>query len=137
MVETTVTSASSARDSAAKARAQVRNYFASLPVAARRRLQALRKAIGTAAPGAVECISYGIPAFRLDGRVLVWYAAWKEHCSLYPMTPAVRRAHAAELKRYEMSRGTVRFPMTRPLPLTLVRRLVKTRITELRKAGRP
>ena len=112
----------------------VSEYLASLPPDKRNTLQQIRSAIRASAPDAEEGFSYGLPAFRLDGRPLVCYGAATNHCSFYPMSPAVIRAHADALKKYETSKGTIRFPTDKPLSPTLVRKLVRARVAELRSS---
>jgi uncharacterized protein YdhG (YjbR/CyaY superfamily) len=104
-------------------------YLAPLSGDKRATLEKLRRAIKSAAPKAEECISYQVPAFRLDGKVLVWFGAAKNHCSFYPGAFPIE-AHKAELADYETSTGTIRFPVDKPLPSSLVRKLVKSRIAE-------
>ena len=128
--------AKSARRSKAPANTSatgVPEYLAKLPPEGRRHLRRMRAAIRGAAPQAVEGISYGIPVFKLDGRPLVYFAAWKSHTSLYPMTAAIKRTFAAAIEGYPVSTGTIRFPFTAPPPAALVRQLVRARIAELRE----
>jgi uncharacterized protein YdhG (YjbR/CyaY superfamily) len=108
----------------------VDEYLARLPEAQREVLEKLRKQIRAAAPRATEQISYQIPAFRMDGRMLVWYSAFKDHCSLFPASKAVMAAHGEELKPYFSGKGTLRFTADKPIPASLVKKLVKTRIEE-------
>ena len=111
---------------------QVRAYYASLPIATRRRVRALRDIIVAVAPDAEETTSYRILAFKLDGRVLLYCAGWKEHTSLYPLTAGMKKACARDLERFATSKGTVRFPAEKPLPVTVIKRLVKARVGEIR-----
>lgn len=113
------------------ARAQtIDEYLAALSDDKRAALEKIRKAIKAAAPGAEECISYQLPAFRLDGKVLVGFGATSKHCALYLMSGSTVEAHKDELAGYDTSKGTIRFPADKPLPATLVRKLVRARIVE-------
>ena len=114
--------------------ARIRAYLAAQPPAARRELRTIRAAIRASAPNAVEAFSYGIPGFRLEDKTLVWYAGWKHHTSLYPITSAIRKTFADELKGLKVSTGTVQFPLSDPVPAALVKRLVKARVAEVKAA---
>ncbi|HTH63178.1 MAG TPA: DUF1801 domain-containing protein [Gemmatimonadales bacterium] len=111
--------------------ATIDDYLARVSSGQRAALNRLRKAIQAAAPRAEECISYQLPAFRLDGRMLVWFGAGANHCSFYP--GAVVQAFKRELKDYEISKGTIRFQPDHPIPVGLVRRLVKTRREQIQR----
>ncbi len=107
-------------------------YLALQPEAFRRSLQTLRDAIQAVVPDAEETFVYGVPGFKLDGKPLVCYAGFKNHCGFYPMSPAVIRAHSSELKGYEVSEGTIRFQPETMLSTTLIKKLVKSRMAEIR-----
>jgi uncharacterized protein YdhG (YjbR/CyaY superfamily) len=111
---------------------EVDTYLASQPEAFRRSLQALREAIQAVASDAEEAFVYGVPGFRLEGKPLACYAGFKSHCGFYPMSPAVIRLYASELKDYEVSKGTIRFQPEKMLPETLIKKLVKARMKEIR-----
>lgn len=106
------------------------DYLATVGADQRASLEKLRKTIHAAAPKAEECISYGLAAFRLDGKPLVAFGATANHCAFYLMSGSTVAAHADELGGYDTSKGTVRFSAKKPLPAALVRKLVKARIAE-------
>ena len=108
----------------------VDEYLAGVPEPARSTLQKVRAAIRSAAPPeATETISYGIPAFRYNG-VLVWFAAFAKHCSLFP-TASVIEKFKNDLKGYTISKGTLHFPTDKPLPAPLIKKLVQARVAEI------
>ncbi len=111
-------------------------YLKALPKDQRTALERLRTAIQSAAPETSEGYSYGMPAFRFNGRPLVAFAAFKDHCSFFPMSPSVIERHAKELKGFETAKGTIRFLPGKPLPATLIKKLVKARMAELEPASR-
>ena len=105
-------------------------YLARVPEPARSTLEKVRGVIRAAAPrDAGEAIGYGIPMFRYKGG-LVAFAAFKKHCSFFPMSLAVMRSLKSELKNFDVSKGTIHFPLDKPLPAALVRKIVKARIAE-------
>jgi uncharacterized protein YdhG (YjbR/CyaY superfamily) len=129
-------SPSSPKSDPKAAAGNVQAYFDKLPPVSRKVLRQLRATVRAAAPGTVEGISYGIPGLKLEGQPVVWYAAWKNHVSLYPMIGTIKSELGAALDKYEMSKGTIRFPLDAPLPLTLVRRIVKLRMADARARAR-
>ena len=106
----------------------VDDYLAALPEEARATLEKIRKTIKAAAPKATEVISYQMPMYKQHGMV-VGFAAFKNHCSIFPGAKPIA-THRDELKAYKTSKGTIRFPIGKPLPAALVKKLVKARIAE-------
>lgn len=105
-------------------------YLATASAEQRAVLEKLRRTIHAAAPGAEEYIGYGLAGFKFNGRPLVYFGAWEKHCALYAASPSVQRKFQKELKGFEVSKGTIRFTPEKPLPMTLVKKLVKARIAE-------
>lgn len=105
-------------------------YLADLPEEERGTLEKIRQAIAAAAPEATESMAYGMPGFYLDGHPLVYFAAFKKHCSFFPASYEVMERFADELGRFDVQKGTIRFPIGTPLSATLVKKIVKARIKE-------
>jgi uncharacterized protein YdhG (YjbR/CyaY superfamily) len=106
----------------------VDEYISSTPTGPKEKLEGLRKAIKQVAPKAEEVISYNMPAFKLHG-ILVYYAAYKTHIGFYPTASPIA-IFKKELEKYELAKGTVRFPLDKPLPLALIKQIVKFKMSE-------
>lgn len=111
------------------------DYLATLPDDKRKALERLRKTINTAAPEAEECITYSRPGFRQNG-IVVAFGAARDHCALYPMSGSTVEAFKNDLDGYDTSRGTIRFQPDKPLPVALVRKLVRARLAENEARGK-
>ncbi len=114
---------------AAKKPRDIDAFLATLDPVKRAALQKLRAAIHAAVPKAEECISYGVPSFKLNGRYLLSFGAGKSHCAFYPGALPIE-VHGGELEGYGLSKGAIRFSAEKPIPATLVRKLVKTRVAQ-------
>ena len=110
----------------------VLEYIGRQPLPQRKALKALRATIRKAAPGVTERVSYGIPAFEIDGKRLLYIAGFKSHVSVYPVTAGIARKHGKAIAPFRSGRGTLRFALDQALPLGLITRLTKTRLGELR-----
>lgn len=108
----------------------VDEYLANVPEPARSTLKKIRAVVRSAVPKeSTEVISYQIPAFKYKG-MLLWYAAFSDHCSLFPGSSSVTKRFANELKSFETSKGTIRFPLDKPPPAALIKKLVKARVAQ-------
>jgi uncharacterized protein YdhG (YjbR/CyaY superfamily) len=124
-----------AKKPATKGIKTVDDYIAAAPDDRSAALTKLRGTIKAAAPKATEGMSYGMVGFKHNGKYLVYFANWKAHVALYGTSHTFIKAHAAELKPYVQSKGTIQFPADGPLPYGLVTKIVKARIAEIEKTG--
>jgi len=114
----------------------VDEYIAAQPEAGQAVLRTVRSAIRKALPKAEEVISYKMPAYKLKGAVVLYFAAWKQHYSLYPAGDQLVAAFKNELTPYKVSKGTIRFPLGKPVPVKMIERIAKFRATEVAKRDR-
>ena len=108
----------------------VEDYFAALPKGSREVMETIRKTIRAAAPEATETMSYRMPAFKDHGRILVYYAAFTDHYSIFPATDSLKAALGHELEPHLSGKGTIRFDASEPLPTALVKKIVEARLEE-------
>ena len=109
----------------------VDEYISSQPESVQRILERVRRTIRKAVPGADEMISYGLPTYKLHGRPLIYFAGWKEHYSIYPSSDRLVAAFKDQLAGYEVSKGTIRFPFSRPVPVQLIDGIATFRVEEV------
>ena len=110
----------------------VDEYLADFPAPTRVVLKRVRRTLRKVLPGAEEVISYNIPAYRLNGRVVIYFAGWLEHFSLYPISRGLTAALERQLTPYKMSgKGTIRFPLADPVPTAVIEAIVKFRVEEM------
>ena len=114
----------------------VDEYIAEFPPATQEKLEQLRAIVRAAVPEAAETISYAIPTFDLDGRHLLHFAGYAKHIGLYPLSPGMVEAFGTELEPYKREKSSTHFPLDRPLPADLIRRIVEIRIRESRAKAR-
>jgi uncharacterized protein YdhG (YjbR/CyaY superfamily) len=110
----------------------VNQYISAQPENAQATLKLLRSTLRKALPGAKEVISYKIPAYRIHGGIVLYFAAWKKHYSLYPAGERTVAAFKDQLAAYKLSKGTIRFPLFEPVPVKLIERIAKFRAKEAR-----
>lgn len=115
--------------------ASVPAYIAAQPAAAQKALRRVRAIIRKALPAADEVISYKIPAYKMDGRAVIYFAGWKRHYSLYPAGARLVAAFKDQLVRYELSKGTIRFPLSEPVPVKLIERIARFRAREAKQGA--
>ncbi len=108
----------------------VDEYIAAQPEPLRTALRQVRDAIRVAVPESQEVIAYNMPRYTLHGTTFVHFAGWKDHYSLYAATKSVLTAFKSELRQYEIEKGTIRFPLSQPVPVTLIERIAKLRAKE-------
>jgi uncharacterized protein YdhG (YjbR/CyaY superfamily) len=112
----------------------VGDYIDSQPEAVRAMLERVRRTIRKALPEAEEVLSYKIPTYKIDGRAVLYFAGWKQHFSLYPVTDPIVTAFRDELAPYEVNnKGTIRFPLSKPVPVKLIERIAKARAKQMEK----
>jgi uncharacterized protein YdhG (YjbR/CyaY superfamily) len=116
-----------------KVAATVDGYLARVPEPARTTLEKMRAVVRSVVPEATETITYQMPTFKYKGRSLVAFAAFKNHCSLFPMSGAVIEKFKDDLEGFHTSKGTLQFPVDKPLPASLVKKIIKARIAEIER----